>query len=161
MRRRRRNWTGHKDGDGHCKFFSEFSHSHLLQIIGQIANMTTQQSSKASRLEYQIKIFVKFLTILAFIIGLVAFVVGGINTRFEKVVPLLVTSFTVCAVAMIPEVERWDLPLMFLVLGHAGHGNFDFDVGCSSLGKQKRLFEASRHCWSVGVGEHHVRFFGK
>jgi magnesium-transporting ATPase (P-type) len=65
--------------------------------------MTTNQSNKASRLEYQIKIFVKFLTIVAFIVGLVSFIVGGFNRHWTNVIPLLVTSFTVCAVAMIPE----------------------------------------------------------
>lgn len=67
--------------------------------------MTTQQSSKASRLEYQIKVFVKFLTILACVVGLVAFVVGGFSIHWNsnKVISLLVTSFTVCSVAMIPE----------------------------------------------------------
>jgi sodium/potassium-transporting ATPase subunit alpha len=45
-------------------------------IIGQIARMTTQQSTKGSRLEYQIKIFVKFLTVIAFTVGLISFLVG-------------------------------------------------------------------------------------
>ncbi|KAI6242092.1 Cation-ATPase-N domain-containing protein [Aphelenchoides fujianensis] len=72
-------------------------------IIGQIAVMTTQQSDKKSRLEYQIKVFVKFLTVLAFAIGVIAFVVGGLNQHWNKIVKLLVTSFTVCALAMIPE----------------------------------------------------------
>jgi sodium/potassium-transporting ATPase subunit alpha len=71
--------------------------------------MTTQQSAKASRLEYQIAIFVKFLTVIAFLVGLTTFIVGGINTGFNKIVPLLVTSFTVCAVAMIPEVDYFNL----------------------------------------------------
>lgn len=71
-------------------------------IIGQIANMTTQQPNKASRLEYQIKIFVKFLTILAFIVGLIAFIIGSFNMHWTNTIPLLVTSFTVCSVAMIP-----------------------------------------------------------
>jgi magnesium-transporting ATPase (P-type) len=66
--------------------------------------LTTQQSSKASRLEYQIKVLVKFLSVAAFLVGLIAFVVGGINTNFNKVVTLIVMSFTVCSVAMIPEV---------------------------------------------------------
>lgn len=67
--------------------------------------MTTQQSSKASRLEYQIKIFVKLLTIIAFVVGLTAFIVGNLNTGWKKdtIISLLVTSFTVCSVAMIPE----------------------------------------------------------
>ncbi|KAI6206384.1 Cation-ATPase-N domain-containing protein [Aphelenchoides besseyi] len=72
-------------------------------IIGQIACMTTNAADKKSRLEYQIKTFVKFLTVLAFVVGLVAFIVGGINSKWQAVVKLLVTSFTVCSVAMIPE----------------------------------------------------------
>ncbi|KAI6180538.1 Cation-ATPase-N domain-containing protein [Aphelenchoides besseyi] len=72
-------------------------------IIGQIACMTTNAADKKSRLEYQIKTFVKFLTVLAFTVGLVAFIVGGINSKWQAVVKLLVTSFTVCSVAMIPE----------------------------------------------------------
>lgn len=64
----------------------------LLQIIGQIANMTTQQSAKASRLEYQIKIFVKFLTVVAFLVGLTAFIVGGINIGFDKTKIVSVSS---------------------------------------------------------------------
>lgn len=67
--------------------------------------MTTQQSNKGSRLEYQIKVFVKFLTVVAFVVGLIAFVVGGFNVHWakDKIIPLLVTAFTVCAVAVIPE----------------------------------------------------------
>ncbi|KAI6183429.1 Cation-ATPase-N domain-containing protein [Aphelenchoides bicaudatus] len=74
-------------------------------IIGQIASMTTQQSAKSSRLEYQIKIFVKFLTVLAFVVGLIAFIAGGFIAKWDGklIVPLLVTSFTVVSVAMIPE----------------------------------------------------------
>uniref|UniRef100_A0A915EEG3 P-type Cu(+) transporter n=1 Tax=Ditylenchus dipsaci TaxID=166011 RepID=A0A915EEG3_9BILA len=72
-------------------------------IIGQIANMTTDQPSKKSRLEEQIKQFVKFLTVLAIVVGLGVFVIGGFVHHWQHVALLLATSFSVCAVGMIPE----------------------------------------------------------
>ncbi|KAI1697156.1 e1-E2 ATPase domain-containing protein [Ditylenchus destructor] len=72
-------------------------------IIGQIANMTTNQKDKKSRLERQVKIFVKFLTVLAITVGLCVFLIGGFVNKWEDVIILLATSFAVCSVAMIPE----------------------------------------------------------
>ncbi|KAI1704572.1 e1-E2 ATPase domain-containing protein [Ditylenchus destructor] len=72
-------------------------------IIGQIANMTTNQKEKKSRLERQIKIFVKFLTVLAITVGSCVFLIGGFVHKWDDVIILLATSFAVCSVGMIPE----------------------------------------------------------
>lgn len=63
--------------------------------------MTTNQPQKPSRLEAQIRTFVKFLTILAASIGVLAFIIGAFVQHFTGLAMLMVTSFTVCAVAMV------------------------------------------------------------
>uniref|UniRef100_A0A914DVB2 P-type ATPase A domain-containing protein n=1 Tax=Acrobeloides nanus TaxID=290746 RepID=A0A914DVB2_9BILA len=73
-------------------------------VIGQIATLTTGQPNKKSRLEMQIKMFVKFLIFMALTIGTIVFVIGGFVHKWENVPMLLATSYAVCAVGMVPEV---------------------------------------------------------
>jgi sodium/potassium-transporting ATPase subunit alpha len=59
-------------------------------VIGQIAALTTDQKSNESHLEHEIKLFVKFLTILSIIIGLAVFLIGGFTTYLAQI---LTTDF--------------------------------------------------------------------
>ncbi|KAL3101482.1 hypothetical protein niasHT_020801 [Heterodera trifolii] len=71
-------------------------------VIGQIAHLTTGQQSNESRLEMQIRKYVKFLIVLACGTAFVVFVAGGFVRRWANVVQLLSNGFLVCAIGMVP-----------------------------------------------------------
>lgn len=58
---------------------------------------------KKSRLEMQIKKFVRFLLVAALTVGTLVFIMGGTIHNWDNVPLLLSTSFAVCAVGMVPE----------------------------------------------------------
>lgn len=80
-----------------CKVIYYFK---ITQIIGQIATMTTNQQQSKSHLEIQINKFVKFLTCLAIIVAVISFV-AGVFKQSGQIINVIVTAFTVCAVAMV------------------------------------------------------------
>ncbi|KAL3100665.1 hypothetical protein niasHT_020944 [Heterodera trifolii] len=71
-------------------------------VIGQIAHLTTGQQSNESRLEMQIRKYVKFLIVLACGTAFVVFVAGGFVRRWANIVQLLSNGFLVCAIGMVP-----------------------------------------------------------
>ncbi|KAH7701523.1 P-type ATPase, partial [Aphelenchoides avenae] len=72
-------------------------------VIGQIAGLTTEQKENPSRLRKQTDNFVKFLVLVAPLVGLIMFIVGGFTHQWKHVLLLISSSFLVCAVALIPE----------------------------------------------------------
>jgi sodium/potassium-transporting ATPase subunit alpha len=75
----------------------------MLQVIGQIAGLTTEQKENPSRLRQQTDNFVKFLVLVSPLVGLIMFIVGGFTHQWKHVLILISSSFLVCAVALIPE----------------------------------------------------------
>uniref|UniRef100_A0A915DYZ5 Cation-transporting P-type ATPase N-terminal domain-containing protein n=1 Tax=Ditylenchus dipsaci TaxID=166011 RepID=A0A915DYZ5_9BILA len=71
-------------------------------IIGQIADLTTGQGGKKSRLEEQVSKYVKFLVILACTVAGIAFTIGGFVRNWNNVIGLLANGFLVCAIGMVP-----------------------------------------------------------
>ncbi|KAI1707298.1 e1-E2 ATPase domain-containing protein [Ditylenchus destructor] len=71
-------------------------------VIGQIADLTTGQGGKPSRLEMQVGKYVKFLVILACSVATIAFLIGGTIRKWRNVVGLLANGFLVCAIGMVP-----------------------------------------------------------
>ncbi|KAI3420118.1 hypothetical protein GPALN_003443 [Globodera pallida] len=71
-------------------------------VIGQIAHLTTGQQSNESRLEMQIRKYVKFLIVLACSTALVVFFAGGIVRHWKNFIQLLSNGFLVCAIGMVP-----------------------------------------------------------
>ncbi|KAF7632326.1 Cation_ATPase_N domain-containing protein [Meloidogyne graminicola] len=71
-------------------------------VIGQTAKLTTGQEENVSRLEEQIKKYVKFLIIMACSVALIIFIVGGFVHHWTDVTHLLANGFLVCAIGMVP-----------------------------------------------------------
>uniref|UniRef100_A0A914D1H2 Cation-transporting P-type ATPase C-terminal domain-containing protein n=1 Tax=Acrobeloides nanus TaxID=290746 RepID=A0A914D1H2_9BILA len=72
-------------------------------VIGQIAELTTSQPVKKSRLEMQIRLYIRFLLVAALAVGSSVFLMGGTIHHWENIPMLLATSYAVCAVGMVPE----------------------------------------------------------
>lgn len=71
-------------------------------IIGQIADLTTNQKCKQSRLEIQIGKYVKFLVILSCSVASIAFIIAGFLRNWKGMMPLFSNGFLVCAIGMVP-----------------------------------------------------------
>ena len=71
-------------------------------IIGQIASLTTNQDEKPSRLQAQIKKFVKLLGLPACTLGLIIFIIGGFVHKWHNWIGMLSRSFLACAIGMVP-----------------------------------------------------------
>ena len=71
-------------------------------VIGQIAEMTTGQSGKKSRLEMQVRRYVKFLVFIACTIAITVFIIGGFVHKWRNPLALLAQGFIVSAIGMVP-----------------------------------------------------------
>uniref|UniRef100_A0A1I8AYZ5 Cation_ATPase_N domain-containing protein n=1 Tax=Meloidogyne hapla TaxID=6305 RepID=A0A1I8AYZ5_MELHA len=71
-------------------------------VIGQTAKLTTGQEPNGSRLEAQIRKYVKFLIIMACSVASIIFVFGGFVHHWKDVTHLLANGFLVCAIGMVP-----------------------------------------------------------
>ncbi|KAI1703335.1 e1-E2 ATPase domain-containing protein [Ditylenchus destructor] len=71
-------------------------------VIGQIADMTTGQSKKKSRLEMQVRRYVIFLVYLVCTVSTTVFLAGAIIRKWKNPIGLLTHGFLVIAVGMIP-----------------------------------------------------------
>ena len=71
-------------------------------VIGQIAEMTTNQGTKKSRLEMQIQKYVIFLVIMAITVATIVFLIGGLVHQWHNIIDLLSKGFLVCAIGMVP-----------------------------------------------------------
>src|SRR4051812_49521070 len=71
-------------------------------VIGQIADLTTGQGGKRSRLEFQVRKYVKFLVFMACTVAITAFAIGGFVHKWKNPVNLLANGFLVCAFGMVP-----------------------------------------------------------
>lgn len=71
-------------------------------VIGQISDLTVNQINKQSRLEIQIRKYVKFLVILACSVASIAFVIAGFLQNWVNMMPLFSNGFLVCVIGMVP-----------------------------------------------------------
>uniref|UniRef100_A0A914CEV4 Cation-transporting P-type ATPase N-terminal domain-containing protein n=1 Tax=Acrobeloides nanus TaxID=290746 RepID=A0A914CEV4_9BILA len=71
-------------------------------VIGQIAEMTTGQADKKSRLQMQIRKYITILVIVAGTWGTGCFVIGGFVHSWKNPVNLLANAFLTIAIAIVP-----------------------------------------------------------
>uniref|UniRef100_A0A914C717 Cation-transporting P-type ATPase N-terminal domain-containing protein n=1 Tax=Acrobeloides nanus TaxID=290746 RepID=A0A914C717_9BILA len=71
-------------------------------VIGQIAEMTTGQEDKKSRLQMQIRKYVTILVIVAGTWGTGCFLIGGFVHNWKNPVNLLANAFLTIAIAIVP-----------------------------------------------------------
>lgn len=85
------------EGDGIGVVYATGDHTY----VGGIARLTTSTTDEDSTLQREIKIFVKSLTVFAFIIGVIFFVVG--MSRGQKWINAFINGFIVVMIANVPE----------------------------------------------------------
>uniref|UniRef100_A0A914XJS3 Cation-transporting P-type ATPase C-terminal domain-containing protein n=1 Tax=Plectus sambesii TaxID=2011161 RepID=A0A914XJS3_9BILA len=75
----------------------------LLQIIGQIAKLTTHQKQKPSSLDVEMSRFVRFITILALVMATIVFLIGAAVSKFQNILHTFINGFLVVIVANVPQ----------------------------------------------------------
>uniref|UniRef100_A0A1I7Z2M4 Cation_ATPase_N domain-containing protein n=1 Tax=Steinernema glaseri TaxID=37863 RepID=A0A1I7Z2M4_9BILA len=72
-------------------------------IIGQIASLTTDQSTGKSTLDIEVHRFVKLVTVAAIIVGITVFLIGGFIQHWKNVSNLFMNGFLVAIISTVPQ----------------------------------------------------------
>lgn len=78
--------------------------------MGKLAGMLSRAKVKPSRLTAETSSFVRFVTILAIIMGIITFIIGLVMSHFKHVVYTFINGFLMVIVANVPQ----GLPFSFL-----------------------------------------------
>ncbi|GMF09884.1 unnamed protein product [Phytophthora lilii] len=72
-------------------------------VLGQIANLSTSSSLPETNMQREVKAFVRFIAILAFVMASVLFILGVVHKNGEDVLITFVDGFLVILVANVPQ----------------------------------------------------------
>jgi hypothetical protein len=81
----------------------------LIQVIGQIAALTTGQSPGKSSLELEILHFVKFLVVVSLVMATAVFLVGSIINHWQNEMHYIIYGFLTIIIANVPNGKKVSL----------------------------------------------------
>jgi sodium/potassium-transporting ATPase subunit alpha len=75
----------------------------MIQIIGRIASLTTDQSERKSTLQRELDHFVTVISAFAILMGLVIFGIGCLVNGFSDVLDTFINGFLIVIIACVPQ----------------------------------------------------------